>query len=102
MICSLLSTVVRYVEKELLGMKSLFEDKEACLRLEFQEEKEKLAQKASGLRRQAEEASAEKVTAQVCTAVGEDEVYDWQGHKAGPLGGSSGPWKQHAGILEGW
>lgn len=55
----------RYVENELLGMKSLFENKEACLRQELKEEREKLVKAGDGLRRQIEEEKEGRVAAEV-------------------------------------
>lgn len=56
----------RYVENELLGMKSLFENKEACLREELGEERDNLAREAAVLRERLEQAETAKAAAEVC------------------------------------
>lgn len=58
----------RYVENELLGMKSLFENKEACLRRELSEERDKLASEIDVLKQQLEQAEAGRAAAEVCFA----------------------------------
>lgn len=55
----------RYVENELLGMKSLFESKEACLRQELSEERDKLAGEVGVLRQRLEQAEAGRAAAEV-------------------------------------
>lgn len=60
----------RYVENELLNMKSLFEEKEACLRRELEEERVALEREASDLRKNVEAASSEKAAAEVRRARG--------------------------------
>eukprot|EP00903_Cladosiphon_okamuranus_P006766 g6598.t1 len=55
---------LRYVENELLGMKSLFESKEACLREELGDERDKLAREAAVLRERLEQAEAGKAAAE--------------------------------------
>lgn len=55
----------RYVENELLGMKSLFDSKEACLRQELSEERDRLAREADVLKQQVEEATAGRAAAGV-------------------------------------
>lgn len=55
----------RYVEGELLGMKSLFEDKEASLRQELGEERDKLKGEAAVLRQRLEEAETGRAAAEV-------------------------------------
>lgn len=55
----------RYVENELLGMKSLFDSKEACLRQELSEERDRLAREAGVLKQQVEEATAARAAAGV-------------------------------------
>lgn len=57
----------RYVENELLGMKSLFESKEACLRQELTRERDQLAREADVLRRRVEEAETGRTAAEVRT-----------------------------------
>lgn len=62
----LLHVVVnRYVENELLSMKSLFEEKEAGLRQELSEDRERLVQELESLRKRAEEATAGRIAAEV-------------------------------------
>ncbi|CAM9784123.1 unnamed protein product [Ectocarpus sp. 4 AP-2014] len=53
-----------YVENELLGMKSLFESKEACLRQELSEERDKLAGEVGVLRQRLEQAEAGRAAAE--------------------------------------
>lgn len=55
----------RYVEGELLGMKSLFQEKEACLRQELGKERDKLAREADSLRQRLEQAEAGRTVAEV-------------------------------------
>lgn len=59
----------RYVENELLGMKSLFESKEACLREELGEERDRLAREAAVLRQRLERAEAGRAAAEVSHAL---------------------------------
>ncbi|CAM9305835.1 unnamed protein product [Scytosiphon promiscuus] len=53
-----------YVENELLGMKSLFEDKEACLRRELSEERDRLAREVGELKQELEQAEAGRAAAE--------------------------------------
>ncbi|CAM9980785.1 unnamed protein product [Ectocarpus sp. 12 AP-2014] len=53
-----------YVENELLGMKSMFESKEACLRQELSEERDKLAGEVGVLRQRLEQAEAGRAAAE--------------------------------------
>ncbi|CAM9670378.1 unnamed protein product [Ectocarpus sp. 6 AP-2014] len=53
-----------YVENELLGMKSLFESKEACLRQELGEERDKLAGEVGVLRQRLEQAEEGRAAAE--------------------------------------
>lgn len=55
----------RYVEYELLSMKSLFEQKEAGLQEELRGERELLAQEIEVLRQRAQEATARRTIAEV-------------------------------------
>ncbi|CBJ29266.1 Hypothetical leucine rich repeat protein [Ectocarpus siliculosus] len=55
---------LRYVENELLGMKSLFESKEACLRQELGEERDKLAGEVGVLRQRLEQAEESRAAAE--------------------------------------
>lgn len=57
--------VNRYVETELLSMKSLFEEKEAVLRQELSGDRERLVQEVESLRKQVEEATAGRIAAEV-------------------------------------
>ncbi|CAM9225275.1 unnamed protein product [Pylaiella littoralis] len=58
---------LRYVENELLGMKSLFEKKEACLRQALSEERDKLTREATLLRQRLELAEAGRTAAEEAT-----------------------------------
>ncbi|CAM9974583.1 unnamed protein product, partial [Ectocarpus sp. 12 AP-2014] len=53
-----------YVENELLGMKSMFESKEACLRQELSEERDKLASEVGVLKQRLEQAEAGRAAAE--------------------------------------
>ncbi|CAB1120640.1 unnamed protein product [Ectocarpus sp. CCAP 1310/34] len=56
--------LLSYVENELLGMKSMFERKEACLRQELSEERDKLAGEVGVLRQRLEQAEAGRAAAE--------------------------------------